>query len=76
MTTLDHKNWTISTFEVGSALTGIDSLSCRLDSRFGTFSPATHRISVSATRGRDGGDEPPVLDVRNPEVLLRETGSN
>ena len=75
MTTLDHENWTISTFEVGSAVTRIDSLSCRLGSRFGTFSPATHRISVSSTRGRDSDDELLVLDVRNSEVLLRETGS-
>ena len=75
MTTLNHKNWAIGTLEVGSALTRIDSLSCSLDSRFGTFSPTTHRISVSATRGRDGGGELLVLDVRNSEVLLRETGS-
>ena len=73
--TLDHKSWTINTFEVGSTLTRIESLPFRLDSPFGAFSPITHRISAFTAGGREGGDELLILDARNSEVLLRETGS-
>ena len=57
--------------ELTQTLTRIGSLSCRLDSCFGTFSPATHHISVSATRGRDSGDALLVLEVRNSGCVAR-----
>ena len=74
-TAWDRKGWKINTFEAGSALTKIESLPFQLDCPFDAFSPTTFRISVSVAGDRNGGHELVVLDVRNSEVLLRETGS-
>jgi len=74
-TAWDRKGWKINTFEVGSTLTKIESLPFQLDSPFDAFSPTTYRISVSAAGDRNRCHEFLVLDARNSEVLLRETGS-
>ena len=74
-TAWDRKGWKINTFEVGSTLTKIESLPFQLDCPFDAFSPSTFRVSVSVAGDRNGGHELVVLDIRNSEVLLRETGS-
>jgi len=71
----DRKGWKINIFEVGSALTKIESFPFQLDYHFVTFSPTTLRISVSVAGDHNDGRELVVLDVRNSEALLRETGS-
>ena len=64
----------INIFEVGSALTRVDSFPFRSYSSFGSFSPTTYRASVvSGNRNHDS--ELLVLDVRNSDVLLREPGT-
>ena len=74
-TVWDRKGWKINTFEVGSTLTKVESFPFQLDSPFHAFSPTTYRISASVAGDRNRGPELLVLDVRNSEVLLRETGS-
>ena len=65
----------VAVFEVGSPLAKTESLSCHIrlrgkqaNIRFGSFSPTTHRISIS----------PPgrllILSIQNSECLLEETG--
>ena len=66
---------TINIFEVGPALTRIESFPFRqqyYDPR--AFSPAAYRVSVSVLK--HDGSELLVLDVRNSAVLLRETGKD
>ena len=74
-TARDRKGWKIEIFEVGSALTRIESFLSRLDPPFEAFSSTTYRISVSVTGDQHRGPELLVLDIRNSEVLLREPGS-
>jgi WD40 repeat protein len=71
-----RRGWTIDIFEVGSALTRIESFPFRLNSPFEAFSPTTYRMSVSVAG--DGNDDHKllILDVRTSEVLLRETGAH
>jgi hypothetical protein len=70
----DNNGCRVSVFEVGCALTKIESFPFRFHS-LGAFSPTTYRISVSVDRSHSRDPELLVLDVRNSEVLLRETGS-
>ena len=70
----DRKDWTIDIFEVGSALTRVESFPFRLNSPFEAFSPTTYRISVSVAGDRGRDPELFIWDVRNSEVLLQEAG--
>ena len=68
------RNFTIDIFEVGPTLTKIESFDFRdieveVDWRIGSFSPTTHRISVSSP----SWDRLLVLDIRNSGRLLDET---
>jgi WD40 repeat protein len=73
-TTLDHKGCRINIFEVGPALTKIESFSLQPHSSIRTFSPTAYRISISVAGGHNRDPDLLILDVRNSEVLLRETG--
>jgi len=74
-TARDRKGWTIEISEVGSAVTRIESFPSRLNSPFEAFSPTNYRISVPVSGDQNHGPELLVLDIRNSEVLLRESGS-
>lgn len=74
VTAQDRKGWTIDIFEVGSALTKVESFPFQLNCPFEGFSPATYRISASIAGDRNRDPELLIWDVRNSEVLLRETG--
>ena len=74
-TTKDHKDSTINIYEVGSDLTKVEQFSFRSHPAFGVFSPTTYRISVTVARDRNRDPELLILNVRNSDVLLRETGS-
>ena len=74
MTAQDRKGWTIDMFEFGSTLTKIESFPFGLNCPFEGFSPATYRISLSISGDRNSDRELLIWDVRNSEVLLRETG--
>ena len=73
----DRKGWTIDIFEIGSTTTKIESFHSQHHPNLEAFSPTSYRISVSVSAAGDYnlGRELLVLDVRNLEVLLRETGS-
>ena len=73
-TTKDRKTSTINIYEVGSGLTKVEQFSFPSHPAFGVFSPSTYRISVSVTRDHNRDPELLILNVRNSEVLLRETG--
>ena len=66
--------WRVNVFQVGPALTKIESFPLRFHSSPGPFSPTTYRISVAVSiavdRNRDA--ELFVLDLRSSELLLRE----
>ena len=74
-TAKDHKDSTISIYEVGCALAKIEQFPFRSHPAFGVFSPTTYRISVTVARDRNRDPELLILNVRNSDVLLRETGS-
>ena len=74
-TAKDHKDSTISIYEVGPALTKVEQFPFRSHPAFGVFSPTTYRISVTVARDRNRDPELLVLNIRNSDVLLRETGS-
>jgi len=74
-TTEFDDGWRINIFQVGPALTRIESFPLRFHSSPGPFSPTTYRISVSvsAAGDRSRDTELLILDIRSSEVLLRET---
>ena len=74
-TTKDHKDSTIHIYEVGSTLTKVEQFPFRSHPAFGVFSPTTYRISVSVARDRNRDPQLLILNIRNSDVLLRETGS-
>jgi len=76
-TTSDSKGWTIDIFEVGSTITKAESFHSQHHPNLEAFSPTSYRISVCVpiVGDRNLGRELLVLDIRNSEVLLRETGS-
>ena len=71
----DRKGWTVTIFEVGRTLTRIESFPFQSHFDFQVFSPATHRICASVFGNPDRDPEFLILDVRNSNVLLRETGA-
>ena len=75
-TASERKGWTIDIFEVGSTITKTESFHSQYHPSLEAFSPTSYRISVSVSVAGDHnlGRELLVLDVRNSEVLLRETG--
>ena len=73
-TTVDRKGRAINVYEVGSALTKIEQFPFRSHFSVGIFSPTAYRISVSVTGDNDHDHQLLILDVRNSEVLLQETG--
>ena len=70
-----RKGWTITIFEVGRTITRIESFPFQSHFSFEVFSPATHRICASVSGNRDRDPEFLILDVRNSNVLLRETNT-
>ena len=71
----DRNGCKINVFEVGPALTRIESFPFRFYPSIRAFSPTTYRISVSAAEDRNHDPELLILDARSSEALLRETGS-
>ena len=69
-----YKGWTFEIFEVQPCLTKIESFSFRFNPPFGAFSPATYRVSVTASDYKRG-TELLVFGLQNSEVLLRIKGS-
>ena len=73
-TTIDEEGSTIDIYEVGSTLTKVEQFHFHFQSHpeFGVFSPTTYRISVHP----HNPDKLLILNVRNSEVLLQESGSH
>ena len=71
----DRKGWKIDIFEVGSALTKVESFPFRLNCPFEGFSTTTYRVSLSTAGDRDHDPELLIWDIRNSKVLLQETGN-
>jgi len=64
----DDEALTVDVFEAGSTLTKVESFSVQSRGSIKSFSPTTHRVSIST------GDQLVILDVRNSGRLLDETG--
>ena len=73
-TAMDHMGWTVTIFEVGRTLTEIEPLPFRSQFNFQAFSPTTYRICASVPGNRNRDPELLILNIRDSEVLLRETG--
>ena len=71
----DRKGSVIDIYQVGSALTKVEHFPFRSHLAFETFSPATYRVSVSVIRDSNHDHRFLILNVRNSEALLQETGS-
>jgi len=73
-TTRDDEGSTIDIYEVGFALSKVERYHFRSHHYFEVFSPATYRISTSVSYIIQ--HELLIMNVRNSEVLLRESGSH
>ena len=74
----DSQCWTISIFEVGSALTRIGSFPLQINTRYDliTFSPASNQALVSTINNYQYKSERLILDIKSSKVLLRTTASS
>ena len=69
----NHKGQMINIFEVGSALTRIESFPLQIDFHLHAFSPTTYR-AVFTTRDQQHGPKLLISNIRNSKVLLETTG--